>query len=102
MTAFLVLTGYPPFIVITAESAVSDGRLAESLQMSGFDKFIAREISLDALRDRYGLPLEVIEAEVNGGKELRVLDSSGTHVFENVSFADLGTCIRYDGAVAHR
>jgi hypothetical protein len=97
MTAFLVFTGCEPFIVMTPRSAVRDGRLSEALTRRGFEKFIARELPLDALRDSYGLPFEVIESEIRQGKDLRVLDYSGAHVFDTVSLEDLGACIRCEG-----
>jgi hypothetical protein len=97
MTAFLVLTGCEPFIVMTPRAAVRDGRLSEALTRRGFEKFIARELPLDALRARYGLPFEVIESEIRQGKDLRVLDYSGAHVFDAVSLDDLGACIQYEG-----
>jgi hypothetical protein len=37
---------------------------------------------------------------VKHGKELRVLDSIGSRVFESVRLADLGACIQHDGQPA--
>ena len=96
MTAFLVFTGGEPLIVALSKEAVSDGRLVESLSQKGIDKFIAHEIDADRLRKTYGVPFEVIEADIMDGRDLRVLDSKGSHAFENVRFADLGRCIRYE------
>jgi len=96
MTAFLVFTEGEPMIVATAEEAVLDGRLVESLSRKGIDKFIAHEIAVDRLRKAYGVPFEVIEADIISGRDLRVLDSKGSHAFANVEFADLGRCIRYE------
>ena len=96
MTAFLVFTEYEPLIVAIAEEAVSDGRLVENLSRKGIDKFIAHEIDVDQLRDAYGVPFEIVEADIASGRDLRVLDSKGSHAFANVRFADLGKSIWYE------
>ena len=96
MTAFLVFTEGEPLIVATAEEAASDGRLVEYLSRKGIDKFIAHEIDVDQLRDAYGVPFEIVEADIINGRNLRVLDSKGSHAFANVRFADLGKCIWYE------
>ncbi len=96
MTAFLVFTAGEPLIVALPKEAVSDGRLVESLSRKGIDKFIAHEIDVDQLRDAYGVPFEIVEADINNGRDLRVLDSKGSHAFANVRFADLGKRIWYE------
>jgi hypothetical protein len=96
MTAFLVFTEFEPLIVATAEEAASDGHLVEWLSQKGIDKFIAHEIDVDRLREAYGVPFEVIEADIVSGRNLRVLDSKGSHAFANVRFADLGKSIWYE------
>jgi hypothetical protein len=96
MTAFLVFTEREPMIVMTRRAAVTDGRLVDALDQRGISKFIAYEVPLDRLRNRYGVPFEVIEADVIAGKELRVLDYKGSHVFESISLAELNGCIRHD------
>ena len=96
MTAFLVFTEGEPLIVATAEEAASDGRLVEYLSRKGIDKFIAHEIDVDQLREAYGVPFEIVEADIANGRDLRVLDSKGSHAFANVRFADLGKSIWYE------
>jgi hypothetical protein len=96
MIAYLVFTSWEPFLVMTSRDAVHDGRLVEGLGRMGFEKFIAREVPIDSLRARYGVPFEVIEKEVKEGKDVRVLDYKGEHVFKNVLLDDLGTCIRHE------
>jgi len=95
MNAFLVFTEGEPLIVATAKESVSDGRLAESLSRKGIDKFIAHEIDVERLRKTYGVPFEVVEADIVGGSDFRVLDSNGSHAFERVRFADLGKVIQH-------
>ena len=96
MTAFLVFTEGEPLIIAVAKEVVLDGGLVESLSRKGIDKFIAHEIDVDRLREAYGVPFEVVEADITNGRDLRVLDSKGSHAFANVRFADLGKSIWYE------
>jgi hypothetical protein len=96
MTAYLVFSESEPMIVVASRAAVSDGRLVDRLRSSGLTKFIASEIPVERLRERYGVPFEVIEADICEGKDVRVLDHSGRNIFENISLADLGSSLLYE------
>jgi len=96
MTAFLVFADSDPILVMTSRAAAADGRLIEGLASIGLVKFIAHEVPLDGLREKYGMPFEVIESDVRNGRDFRVLDSKGSHVLANIRLADLGEHIRYD------
>jgi len=90
MRTFLIVTEAEPLIVAAPKEAVTDGRLVEGLSRVGIDRCIAHEIAVDALREAYGVPFEVIETEIKNGRGVQVLDSNGSHVFAKVRFADLG------------
>jgi len=96
MTAYLVFPESEPFIVMTSRAAVTDGHLEKRLTQRGDGKFIAHELPLDQLRSRYGVPFEVIEAEIKRGADPRVLDYNGRHVLDNFSFAEFGASIWHD------
>lgn len=96
MVAFLVFGEGEPALIMSSREAADDGRLISGLTTRGFNKFIAYEVPLPELRERYGVPFEVIEHDVRNGKEVRVLDYKGRHVLENVRFADLGSCIWHE------
>jgi len=95
MKAFLILTEGEPRIVAIPRGMVTEGHLAENLSKAGIDRCIAYEVSVDSLREVYGVPFEVIEMDVRSGKGLRVLDSNGCHVLGHVQLADLGPGIAY-------
>ncbi len=99
MTAFVVFTETEPMLVMASEAAVSDGRFADRLAAMGFERFIAHEVPLNALRAQYGVPLEVLESDIRSGKPVRILDSSGRHVFSSVSLAQLGPGCVHDESV---
>jgi hypothetical protein len=90
MTAFLVLTENEPRVVAARRDAVSSDRWFASLSRTGVDKFIAYELDVETLREAYGVRFDVIEADISKGKDVRVLDSDGRHVFSNVRFTELG------------
>lgn len=96
MITFLVITEGEPLIVGASEEAVADGRLAASLSEKGVDKFIAHETDVDRLRETYGVPFEVVEADITGGRDLCVLESRGDRAFSNVRFEDLGRSIQHE------
>jgi hypothetical protein len=96
MTAFLLFTESEPRIVMASRTMVREGRLPGELRDRGIGKFIAHELPVEGLRARYGIAFEVIEDDVRRGKELRFLDSNGGHVFDTVTFADLGATIVQD------
>jgi hypothetical protein len=95
MTAFLVFTDFEPLLVMTPRTAAADGRLARGLGDKGIRRFIAHEVPLEGLKERYGVPYEIVESDVRGGSDVRVLDSNGSHVFANIRFADLGPPLDY-------
>ena len=99
MTAFVVFTETEPMLVMASEAAVSDGRFADRLAAMGFERFIAHEVPLTTLREQYGVPLEVLESDIRDGKPVRILDSSGRHVFSNISLAQLGPASVSDESV---
>ena len=96
MKAFLILSEAEPALVMTGGSGLTHGSLVEGMRARGFEKFIAHEVPLERLRERYGLPLEVLEYDMRKGRSLRFLDSNGSHVFDNVRLTDLGTPIHHD------
>jgi hypothetical protein len=100
MKAFLVFGEGEPVLIMSSRAAADDGRLVGGLTDRGFSKFIAYEVPLDRLRERYGVPFEVIEHDVRHGKEVRVLDYKGSHVLNNVRFAELGSCICHESTSA--
>lgn len=96
MTAFLVFTEAEPLIVAAPKETVTNDHLAEGLSRVGINRFIAHEVSVDRLRELYGVTLEVIETDVKNGKGIRVLESNGHHALAHVQFADLGPSVAHN------
>lgn len=96
MNAFLVCTDSQPILVVASRAAVSGDRLADALADKGVTRFIAYEVSLDRLRDKYGVAFEVVESDIRAGAAVRVLDASGDRVFKKVHLSELEHPIRHD------
>jgi len=96
MRSFLVLTENGPLLVLTSMKNSTEDILLESLHGKGIDKFIAYEVPVEKVHEFYGVPFEIISADLERGKHLRVVDFDGPHIFNCLSFADLGTQIQCD------
>ncbi len=90
MRSYMVLTENGPLLVMTSNSCITGEALHEALRHKGIAKFIAYEVPVDRLHEHYGLPFEVIAADIERGQDLRVLDFDGPHIFDRVPFGELG------------
>jgi len=96
MRSYLVLTENGPLLVLTSRTSITEGILRDSLRGKGVDKFIAYEVPVEKVHEFYGMPFEIIAADLESGKELRVVDFDGAHIFKSLSFSDLGRQIQYE------
>ena len=96
MGAYLVFTESGPILVLTGCPTVLDERVLAALRQRGVDKFIAYEVPVELVHRSYGLPFEVVAAELDDGPALRVLDFNGLHIFASLPISRLGTSVRYE------
>jgi hypothetical protein len=96
MRAYLVFTETGPILILTSYTDITDDPLITALHNRGIDKFIAYEVPLDEVHRLYGVPFEVVAADIEHGKEMRVLDFNGTHIFDAFSLSELGQPIRHE------
>jgi len=90
MRSYLVLTGDGPLLVLSSHPCVTDETLLDSLRDRGIEKFIAYEVPIDRVHEFYGVPFEVIAADLEKRERMRVLDFDGPHIFDCLSMSDLG------------
>jgi hypothetical protein len=95
MRAYLIFTGSGPILILTTYAVVSDPRLVEKLAHKGIAKFLAYEVPVERARKLYGVPFEVIAADLRGREDVRVLDFNGHHIFANFQLSELGEAIRH-------
>jgi hypothetical protein len=90
MKAGIIFTGTGPILILTSYPALDDAKLAEKLRVKGIRKFVASEVPVAKVKERYGNHFSVIMGDLNQTDDLRVLDYNGHNVFYNFSFADMG------------
>jgi hypothetical protein len=96
MRSYLVLTENGPLLLLTSSTSITEEILLDSLHGKGIDKFIAYEVEVDKVREFYGVPFEIIAADLESGKDPRVVDFHGPHIFSRLSLSDLGRQIQYE------
>ena len=97
MKACILFTGTGPILVLTSYEALTDPYLVEKLMTKGIKKYIAFEIPIQKVKDRYGLHYTVVLNDLSQTSDLRVLDYDGHHVFYNFSFEEMGDPTFHEG-----
>src|SRR5262245_27525994 len=96
--AYLIFTGSGPILVLSTYPELTDERLVSKLRYKGIDKFIAYEVQLPAVRERYAASFDTIARDLEDGTEdLRVLDFNGHQIMANFSVHALGEPIKFGG-----
>jgi hypothetical protein len=90
MRSYLVLTETGPILALTKSTAITEGTLLEHFRRRGIEKFIAYEVPVDKVHKLYGVPFEVVAADIEQGRSMRILDFNGPHIFSSFSFNELG------------
>jgi len=90
MRSYILFSGTGPILILTTYPELADERLLEKLLHKGIVKFIAYEVPLERVQSIYGVPFEVIAADLERTEDIRVLDFNGHHIFSGFSFSELG------------
>ncbi|HEV2855417.1 MAG TPA: hypothetical protein VHC97_21675 [Thermoanaerobaculia bacterium] len=93
--AYLVFTGSGPILLLSTFPKLTDERLVSKLRYKGIDKFIAYEVALEAVRDRYGDAFDNVARDLGEVEDMRVLDFNGHQIMANFSLDKLGDPIKY-------
>ena len=96
MKAAIVFTGSGPIAVLTSYEAFNEPRFIEKMQAKGIKKFIAYEVDLDLLRQKYGKHFDIVMGDLSQNNDLRVLDYDGHHIFSLFTLTKLGMPIYQD------
>ena len=96
MKTYLLFTSTGPMVIITSYDFVKHPELLNKLQSKGIDKFIAYEVPIDTVKERYGMHFDVVSKDVHQTDDMRVLDFSGERVFRNFAFGELGSPIYHE------
>lgn len=98
LRAYLVFSGSGPILLASTYPKLTDERLVQKLRFKGIDRFIAYQVDLAAVEDRYGEAYHhVISDLAEAGEDIRVLDFNGHQIMANFSLAELGDPIKFGG-----
>ncbi len=90
MKTFLLFTGTGPLLVLSSHSSVEDSKFLEKLAAKGIYKFIAHEIPLDVVKQRYGNHYNVASHDLHETDDLRVIDFDGQRALRKFKFEEYG------------
>ena len=96
MIAGIIITGTGPILILTNLDSVGDPKLAGRLYLKGIKKFIAYELPLERVRERYGNYFKAIMRDWRQTDDLRVVDADGHHVFNLFKLRDLSGPVVYE------
>ena len=82
-------------LILSTYPRLTDERLIEKLWYKGIDKFIAYQVDLDAVAERYRASYENVRENLKGVEDIRVLDFNGHQIMANFSLDSLGDPIKY-------
>ena len=95
--AYLIFTGTGPILVLSTYPSLQDERLLAKLRYKGIQKFIAYEVSLDAVKERYAHSFASVSADLDAAEDVRVLDFNGHQIMANFALSELGEAMKFEG-----
>lgn len=95
--SYLIFTGSGPILAISTYPKLTDERLLKKLRYKGIEKFLAYQVDMDIVEERYGQALADVKADLEGTEDLRVLDFNGHQIMANFSLDALGDPIKFGG-----
>lgn len=101
MKAGIFYTESGPILVLTNYHFFAYPKLVEKFAEKGITKFIAYEVPIEKVKEKYGKQLS-LERDSNGNRELRIIDSNEKQIFNNFSIKDLGEPVLYEKQGHHR
>ncbi len=90
MKAGVVFTGTGPIVILTNFESFTDVKFVDKMATKGIRKFIAYELPLEKVRQRYGEHYTIVMEDLKQTDDCRVLDFNGHNVFQNFAFSEWG------------
>lgn len=90
MKAGIVFTGTGPILILTTYESFKDPDLISKLGAKGIKKYIAVELPMEKVINKYGNLYNVVMGDLSQSDDLRVLDYNGYHVFHSFPFSEMG------------
>ncbi len=96
MKAGIFFTGSGPILILTTYDTFTESDFVSKLEAKGIRKFVAREVLVDTVKERYGNHYQVVMGDLNQTDDLRVMDYNGHHVFNKFSFSEMGEPVYHE------
>ncbi|MBW2557823.1 MAG: hypothetical protein JRD69_03140 [Deltaproteobacteria bacterium] len=96
MKTSIIFTGTGPILIMTSYESLTNPDFVEKLEAKGIKKFIAYELPVETVKERYGKHFDIIMGDLHQKDDLRVLDYNGHSIFLNFSFAEMGKPVYYE------
>lgn len=96
MKAYFLWTVTGPQMILTSCDFVVHPECQKRLSDNGIEKFVAHEVPVDLVKERYGEHFESVISDPNQTDELRIVDTSPRRVLNNFSFKELGAPIYHE------
>ncbi len=96
MKTALLFTGSGPLVIATSYGSWSDRGLLEKLRAKGIEKFIAYELPLDLVKQRYAGHFDIAMGDLRESDDLRVVDFNGERAFRLFHLKELGTPVMFE------
>jgi len=96
MRALMLISGSGPVVVLSSHGSITDPAFLGKLKSKGVEKFIAYDLPLEQVKERYGGHFNVVMNDLHESDDLRVLDYNGHRVFELFRLRDLGSPVVYE------
>ncbi len=90
MIAGIFFTGTGPILLLTSYTSLDAPELVTKLYNKGIRKYIACEVPVELVRERYGTHFSVVLGDLSQDDDLRVLDYNGHNVFYRFEFREMG------------
>ena len=90
MKAGIIFTGTGPVLILTTYESFKESTFIAKLEAKGIRKYIATEVPLERVKEKYGNHYNVVMGDLAQSDDLRVLDYNGYNVFHNFTFSEMG------------
>ena len=102
MKSGIVFSGTGPILILTTFDSLTDSRLVNKLSSKGIKKFIAYELPVELVREKYSTRFGAVMNDIKQTDDLRVLDYNGHGVLNHFSFSVMGPPLHYEPSQEQR
>ena len=96
MKTSIIFTGTGPILIMTSYKTLTNPAFVEKLAAKGIKKFVAYELPVEKVREKYGKHFDIVIDDLHQQDDLRILDYNGHNILRNFSFTEMGKPVYYE------